>query len=162
MTTAAPTMTFTDYVDRLFEYDRWANARVLEAMESLAGDLPQKSLDRLSHLLICQRMWIRRMRADANQITDYFPTWPLDKTRSEAAEIGNEMRLFIQSLSDADLLEEFEYRSSDGKMFHNRRLDILTQLSQHGCYHRGQIASDLNARLASPLVTDYVFFCRKP
>lgn len=161
MTTAAPALTFTAYLDRMFEYDRWANARVLEAMSSLGDALPQKPVDRLSHLLICQRMWIRRMRDDADQITDFFPSWPLAKTKAEAQAIGAEMREFIQSHSDAELLEDFVYQSSEGAAFRNRRLDILTQLSQQGCYHRGQIACDLNAMLDKPLVTDYVYYCRQ-
>lgn len=162
MTTAAPTTTtFRDYFIRLFEYDRWANARVIAAMESLADRLPQKPLDRLSHLLVCQKTWAQRMRDEPNPNTVLFPTWSLEELKTHGADIAAMMKTFLEEIADEALQEEFEYRSTEGAVFRNRRADILTQLSQHGCYHRGQIAVELNPLLPKPLVTDYVFFCRR-
>jgi len=152
---------FGDYFARLFEYDRWANRCVLETMASLGDRLPQKPVDRLSHLLICQEMWIRRITGAGEPITDFFPSWPLAKTTSRAAEIFALMERFIADSSETDLFSEFEYTSGGGGRFRNRRADVLTQLSQHGCYHRGQIACDLNPLLPEPLTTDYIYYCRQ-
>lgn len=161
MTTAAPpTTAYKDYFIRLFEHDRWANARVIAAMESLGDRLPQKPLDRLGHLLICQKAWAQRMRAEPNPVTELFPSWTLEEAKTHAADISALMKSFLETLPENELHQEFEYRSTEGKTFRNRRLDILTQLSQHGCYHRGQIAVELNPLLPKPLTTDYVFFCR--
>ncbi|RMH23876.1 MAG: hypothetical protein D6693_10590 [Planctomycetota bacterium] len=153
--------TFSEYFARLFEYDRWANRRVLDAMRSLGTRLPAKPLDRLSHLLVCQKMWVGRITGAGEPVTDFFPSWPLDQTEREAGEIGALMERFIAQTPEERLFAEFRYTSSEGDPYTNRIADILTQLSQHGCYHRGQIAVELNPLLAEPLATDYVFFCRK-
>ena len=160
---AAPSapVSFGDHFARLFEYDRWANRRVLETMASLGDRLPPQPVDRLAHLLICQEMWIRRITGAGEPITDFFPSWPLAQTTSRAAEIFALMERFIADSSEADLFAEFEYTSGSGGRFRNRRADVLTQLSQHGCYHRGQIACELNPLLPEPLTTDYVFYCRQ-
>jgi len=152
---------FRDYFARLFEYDRWANARVLDTMRSLGERLPQKPVDRLSHLLICQKMWIQRITGQGEPITDFFPSWPIEQTEREAKEIAALMQRFIAGMPEEQFFTEFEYRSAEGGRFSNRRADILTQLSQHGCYHRGQIACELNPLLPEPLTTDYVFYCRQ-
>ncbi len=151
---------FRDYFTRLFEYDLWANGRVLDAMRSLGDRLPAKPVDRLSHVLICQEMWVGRMTGTPNPITDFFPSWTLDEAEARAASIGVLMRRLIESLDDATLVAEFEYTSSEGGRYRNRPIDVLTQLSQHGCYHRGQIALELNPVLPAALSTDYIVFSR--
>ncbi len=148
------------YFARLFEYDRWANGRALDAMRSLGDRLPARPVHRLSHLLICQEMWVGRMTRSPRPITDFFPSWTLAEAATRAASIGTLVQRFIESIDDAMLLAEFEYTSSEGGRYRNRPIDVLTQLSQHGCYHRGQIALELNPLLPAPISTDYIVFSR--
>lgn len=161
MTAAPATRTFRDYFGRLFEYDRWANGLVLDAMSSL-GEPPRKPLDRLSHLIVCQRLWLSRMTDDVTPPEAIFPTWPLERARDEAGPIFESMRRFVDDLPEEEFHQPFSYRSSEGDDYTNLRSEILSQLATHGCYHRGQIAVELNPLLPEPLTTDLVFFTRRP
>lgn len=160
-TVAESSTTLREYFARLFEYDRWANGRVIDVMRSLGDRLPARPVDRLSHLLICQEMWVGRMTGSPDPITDFFPSWTLEEAAARAAAIGELMKRFVDAMDDALLLAEFEYTSSEGAPFRNRPIEALTQLSQHGCYHRGQIAVELNPLLPTSLITDYINFCRR-
>jgi len=160
-TAAAPpaaTFTFRDYFARLFEHDRWANGLVLSAMTGLGETLPPKPLGRLSHLIICQQLWLSRLADEFDKPASIFPTWTLAETRERYETIGGGMKQFIEMLPDADFHAHFDFTSMEGKPYRLLRRDILTQLAEHGAYHRGQIAVEINPLLDAPLATDYVFW----
>src|SRR5207237_7244435 len=52
------------------------------------------------------------------------------------------------------------YRTSAGDQFTSTLEDILTHVSIHGSYHRGQVASLIRAAGDTPSPTDYIFFTR--
>ena len=52
---------FRDYFRKVFAYDRWANGRVLDAMAELGDRLPERPLNRMSHLVVCQSLWLSRL-----------------------------------------------------------------------------------------------------
>lgn len=155
--TACEAATFTAYFAHLFEYDRWANRRVLETMATLGDRLPQRPVDRLSHLLICQELWIARL-SGKELPTEIFPTWPLDELQRRAPVIFESMERCIAGLSEQDLHELIGYTSMEGKPLRTSYAHALTQLYGHGCYHRGQIACELNPLLPEPITTDYIYF----
>ncbi len=155
---APPATGFREYFAGVFTYDRWANTLVLDAMAGLGEHLPPKPLDRMSHLTICQQLWLSRMTDDVEKPATIFPTWTLDETRRQATTIFERMRRFIDELPEADFRGSFSFRTLEGEPYTLIRRDILTQLSQHGPYHRGQIAMELNPLLPEPLVTDYVYY----
>ena len=54
------------YLRRLFEYDLWANNRVLEALDAVAPLEPASPVARLfSHISAAQQIWLRRVRGEA-------------------------------------------------------------------------------------------------
>ena len=68
------------------------------------------------------------------------------------------MERFIEMLPEADFLRPFAFASLEGVNYTLLRSDILTQLGQHGPYHRGQIAVEINPLRDEPLTTDYVYY----
>lgn len=155
--TACEGKTFTAYFARLFEYDRWANRRVLDAMGSLGDRLPQRSVDRLSHLLICQELWTARLSGKTPPV-EIFPTWPFAELQNRAPAIFESMEQCIAGLTEQGLHELIDYTSTEGETLRTSFAHALTQLSGHGCYHRGQIACELNPLLPEPLTTDYIYY----
>ena len=145
-----------DYFVRLFEYDRWANRFVMETMATIS-DLPAKPLDRMSHLIICQQLWLSRMTDEFERPSDIFPHWSLQDANTKAQRIFARMERLVAEHTDDLLYQPFEYQAMDGNHFESLRMDILTQLALHGSYHRGQIAVELNPLLDKPLTTDFVY-----
>jgi uncharacterized damage-inducible protein DinB len=52
------------------------------------------------------------------------------------------------------------YRNSAGDEYTSTLEDILTHVSLHGAYHRGQIAASVRAAGDTPTATDYIAFAR--
>jgi len=145
-----------DYFVRLFEYDHWANRFVMETMATIEN-LPVKPLDRMSHLIICQQLWLSRMTDEFERPSDLFPHWSLQDANSNAQAIFIRMGRLVAEFTDELLGQPFEYQSMEGKRFESLRSEILTQLALHGSYHRGQIAVELNPLLDKPLTTDFIY-----
>ena len=145
-----------DYFVRLFEYDHWANQFVMEAMAAIET-LPAKPLDRMSHLIVCQQLWLSRLTNDFEKPSDIFPHWTLAEANAGADAIFSRMAQLISELTDELLGQPFQYHSMEGGHFESLRSEILTQLSLHGSYHRGQIAVELNPLLDKPLTTDFIY-----
>ncbi len=149
---------FLGYFRELFEYDRWANDRVLDAMEGLS-EVPDTAVRRMAHLVICQDLWVRRVREE-EPLTDVFPRWNLEETRRQCSVISSRMQAFLDLLTEDRIHGVFDYVTTEGEKGQSLVSQILTQLSQHGCYHRGQSILEIKPFLAKPLDTDYVFFAR--
>ncbi len=150
--------TFRAYFAKVFEHDRWANGLVFDSMTSLGEALPQKPLDRLSHLIICQQLWLSRLTDDFEKPEMIFPKWTLAETKRNAEPIFAGIRRFIEELPEEDYHRSFAFTSMEGQPYTLLRRDIFTQLGQHGAYHRGQIAMELNPLLDECLTTDYVYY----
>ncbi len=150
-----------DYFVRLFEYDHWANQFVMETMATIEN-LPAKPLDRMSHLIICQQLWLSRLTDEFERPSDIFPRWSLPESNSNAQVIFARMKRLIGEHTDDLLRQPFEYQAMNGNHFESLRMDILTQLALHGSYHRGQIAVELNPLLDKPLTTDFIYQTQRP
>lgn len=153
--------TFRACFSRIFEHDRWANGVVFEYMTNLGEALNQKTLDRLSHLIICQQLWLSRLTDDFDKPKTLFPKCSLNETKLNAEPIFAGMKRFIEELPEEDYHRPFDFTSMEGQPYTLLRRDIFTQLGQHGAYHRGQIAMELNPLLDECLTTDYVYYTWK-
>ncbi len=151
-----PAEPLRDYFVRLFEYDHWANRFVMETMATIS-DLPAKPLNRMSHLIICQQLWLSRLTDEFERPSDIFPHWSLQDANAQAQTIFARMARLVAEFTDDLLHQPFEYQAMDGNHFESLRLEILTQLALHGSYHRGQIAVELNPLLDKPLTTDFIY-----
>ncbi len=67
----------------------------------------------------------------------------------------------MESLIEPRFSEAVAYRNSQGTPFETSREDILTHVTNHGGYHRGQIATILRNVDAVPAVTDYIAYVRQ-
>jgi uncharacterized damage-inducible protein DinB len=132
-----------DSIRALFEYNRWANRRLLEA----AGELSAEELDRdlrgsfesikgtLRHLLWGERSWLRYWREDdfgPDLASTEFPDLPSIVAGWGALEEDKDT--FVRGLSDEKLRAP---RSVDEDAY------VLGELIQHALnhstHHRGQV-----------------------
>jgi len=58
------------------------------------------------------------------------------------------------------LQKPIAYKNSAGDQFTSTIEDILTHVTMHGAYHRGQIAASIRASGDTPTATDYIAFIR--
>jgi uncharacterized damage-inducible protein DinB len=151
----------------LYDYNGWANGRILGAVEPLTPEAFLRDLknsfpsmrDTLTHILGAEWIWLRRWHGESpSQIlpaTD-FPSVASLKDRYGSVE--KERRAFLEGLSEERLAQPFQYKDIAGNAHSLLLVQSLQHVVNHGTYHRGQITTMLRQLGATPVSTDLARF----
>ncbi len=149
----------TAYFKKLFEYDDWANEKILGALESMPSP-PEEALKKLGNILIAKAVWLSRLPSvgfvpPANQALS------APECRKLSGEIKSKFQTFFVGLSEGKLSEKIAYKDFKGADHETLLSDILTHSVTHGPYHRGQIASLIKKSGGTPPATDFILYVRE-
>lgn len=160
-------MTALDF-KRLFEYDNWANQKMLQMLESADN---RRALELYSHLLEAHLVWFERIgkiklshaASEAAELARQTKAWSIF-TNEQCVKITDELKekwqLLLTQLGDSGLNERFSYTNLKGETFSNSFADVLTHVVNHSTYHRGQVAISLKENGVAIPSTDFIFFAR--
>ena len=152
-------MELIEHLRRQFAYDAWANREVLAALKS-SPQPPTRPRQLLAHMLSAERLWLERIRNQPQSL----PVWPdfsLDQCEAQIDELAKLWQDFLGQLSDAGLTERVTYKNSKGEPWTSTVEDILTHVTLHSAYHRGQIAMQMRASGEQPSYTDFIHAARQ-
>jgi uncharacterized damage-inducible protein DinB len=158
----------------LYEYDRWANNRVLQAVSALSSEQFTRDLggsfrsvrDTLVHIIGGEWIWLAywkepphssalltdlRMRRDALFNPDTFPN--VAALQLEWAKLEAEQAEFVNRLTNQSLEKMLPFRTTQVRLAH-----LMQHLANHSTYHRGQVAMMLRQLEAKPVATDFHVF----
>jgi uncharacterized damage-inducible protein DinB len=142
---------------RRFRWGHWANE---ETLASLRRTRAPRGLRWLAHIASAELLWLARLRDEPPAL----PVWPefdLDDTARRLGESRGRWTAHLDALTEGDLGDGVGYRNSKGEFWTSTVGDILTHLSHHGAYHRGQIASAVRAEGGEPAYTDFIHAARQ-
>ncbi|MFL5488324.1 MAG: DinB family protein [Gemmatimonadaceae bacterium] len=147
-----------DHFVRLYQHVEWADARALQSLRS-ASHRQKRDLQLYAHILGSEHTWLSRI----NGVAPTVAVWP-ELTLDECETLGQQnisaFNTLIARLTRELLRSAVTYRNSAGDEFTSTIEDILTHVSLHGAYHRGQIAASIRASGDTPSPTDYIAFVR--
>jgi uncharacterized damage-inducible protein DinB len=159
-----------DDLRTLFDYNRWANLRLLDAAEPLSdeelgkilgGSFPNLAAT-LVHLLGAEWVWLRRWLGESPSTFPEAATLKSVKAvRSRWDALWAEQQRFLAALDETDMQRPVAYRGFDGKAFELPLHELMRHVVNHGTYHRGQLASQLRQLGHTPPATDLVRFYRE-
>lgn len=147
----------------LFEYNAWANARVLGAVEPLSSEEFLRDLknsfpsvrDTLAHILGAEWIWLRRWHGDSPSALMTAAEFPnVASLKDRFAAIERERRTFLGSLFEERLATPFTYRDLAGNAHTLLLVHSLQHVVNHGTYHRGQVTTMLRQLGKKPVGTD--------
>jgi uncharacterized damage-inducible protein DinB len=143
--------------ERLLAYDRWANGKVLDGLESMVAP-PDKARYLIAHLLGAQVSWIERLTAGRDPADwERWETMTVAEARAEWRDaIPARWAAFLADRAASARDRTCSYVNFMGASYTVRVEDALLQLMFHGAYHRGQIASLVRAAGGEPAATDFV------
>jgi uncharacterized damage-inducible protein DinB len=155
-------MTLQDIVT-LYEYNRWANGRMLEAAEKLDAAAFVKDLknsfpsvrDTLAHILGAEWVWLRRWHGGSPTklvAGSEFPSAASLRERFQA--VNREREAFLASLTEGRLQQPFDYKDLAGNAMRLPLVQSMQHVVNHGTYHRGQVTTMLRQLGATPISTD--------
>jgi uncharacterized damage-inducible protein DinB len=154
-------------VTKLFNYNRWANAKVLESASTLTEEELERKLGgsfpsvlgTLGHLYAAEWIWLERLKGASPPglpPAQEIPTLPVLKEKWSAVEAGQ--KAFVESLTDARMGETVSYRNVKGEPWSYALGELLVHIVNHSTYHRGQVATMFRQLGKKPPATDYLVF----
>jgi uncharacterized damage-inducible protein DinB len=168
-----------DDIHLLYEYDRWANNRVLQSATALSAEQFTRDLggafcsvrDTLVHIIGGEWIWLAywtqsahssslvadlRTQRDALFQPHAFPN--IAAVQLKWAEVEKEQVEFINHVTSQSLDKMFPFRTTQIRLAH-----LMQHLANHSTYHRGQVALMMRQLGAEPLATDFhVFLAEGP
>lgn len=146
-----------DYFVRLYQYNQWANGRVLGALESQKVD-NEKILTLMSHVVSALFIWLSRIEGKS---PDAYPLWkqyPLEELLKMNDEITKRWIKFVEGTDNFN--RELVYNNYVGDPYKNNVEQIMIHLVNHSTYHRAQVALLLRQQGLEPINTDFITYDR--
>ena len=163
-------MTIED-INLLYEYDRWANHRMLQAASDLSTEQFTRDLggafssvrDTLVHIIAGEWVWLEYWKAPspdsaflANLRTrrtslfspELFPD--LAAVRAKWSEVERQQLDFVNGLTYECFTKVLPFRSTQAQLAH-----LMQHVANHSTYHRGQISLMMRQLGAQPVATDF-------
>ncbi|HEY2456251.1 MAG TPA: DinB family protein [Candidatus Acidoferrum sp.] len=163
-----------DDIQLLYEYDRWANNRVLQVVATLSAEQFTRDLggsfrsvrDTLVHIISGKWGWLEywkessigptfltdlRKRIDALFDPTAFPS--VAAVRSKWLEVEKEQTEFLMRLTNESLERMLPLRTMQISLNH-----LMQHEANHSTYHRGQISLMMRQLNAEPVSTDFHVF----
>ncbi|MBI3663540.1 MAG: DinB family protein [Acidobacteria bacterium] len=159
-----------DEIQLLYEYDAWANRRVLDAASALTPEQFTRDLgssfpsvrDTLAHIMGGQWIWLERWQGRTPTglpAAEDFPDLPSLRKRWE--EVEADLLAFVRGLTAERLVSVSEYKTLTAGTFACPLWQMLQHLVNHGTYHRGQATTLLRQLGAKSVSTDLSLFYRE-
>ena len=144
-----------DYLQRMFPYEAWANAQVIE---TLMND-DQSSLDLMMHIQAAKHLWLCQITGVKRELA-VFP-----KGNHELIKEYNERNIlefsdWLSKQTEKSLDETVSYVNAKRERFTTKISDIMLQLMNHSTYHRAQIAKNISNLGRKPNPSDYIVYNR--
>lgn len=147
-------------LNRLFAHLEWADQQVLGLFRDLS-EIKERPRQLFSHVLMAERIWMRRLRAEDPSEMEVWPTLSLSELGQLANANHAAFRVYLEHIHESGGFDEIvAYQTFAGESFEHRVADILTHVALHGVYHRGQIASELRRDGQNVVNTDFVAYLR--
>ena len=147
-----------DHFIKLYNHLAWADERVLQSLRA-AHSVLKKDLDLYGHILGSEHNWLSRIQITVPKLA-IWPALTLDECEKVAKENAAAFNALVATLTPELLQKPITYRNSAGDQYTSKLEEILTHVSLHGAYHRGQIAASVRAAGDTPNPTDYIAFAR--
>ncbi|MFP5263298.1 MAG: DinB family protein [Blastocatellia bacterium] len=151
----------------LFDYDRWANRRLLEAAEQLSPEEFTRGVGgaygsvrtTLVHIMEVERGWVARCDGDMgwpDLNPEDFPS--LESVREEWRSVEQVTRGIMSRLAEGDLGRVVPYQFEGEEPRTARVAEVLQHAANHAAHHRGQVTLMLRMLGHAPGNLDMLFY----
>ena len=151
----------------LFDFDHWANRKILEACRSLKpNDLTrdlhtshQSIAGTLVHIMWSEWIWLRRWEGESPKkvfATEEFPSISAIQKKWDDIERGQ--NALIGRLRPELLAATLSYENLQGQRWEYSLERMMQHVVNHSSYHRGQVVTMLRQLGQAAPSTDFLIF----
>jgi uncharacterized damage-inducible protein DinB len=156
-------------IQQLYDYDKWADLKLLEAIAAVAKDHYTKDLESsfggihgtLVHILSADKVWFARWTGKIPALlkAEDFPTVEVVKKQWDAYHC--EMSNFVRGLTEEKLNDPLSYTDFKGNSFSHPLFQQMQHKVNHSSYHRGQVVTMLRQMGEKVVSTDMINYIRQ-
>lgn len=148
-----------NYLIHLLNYELWANQRVIDALETVDNP-PARAVALMGHILSAQHVWLGRVLHETTFVSIWEDT-PVAWMAETADRQHRKIVSYLNALPETDLTQSIDYSNSQQEPYQSTLIDILTHMSHHAAYHRGQIVQLIRPMITEPPITDFIVWTRE-
>lgn len=151
-------MQTVEHLRHLFNYNDWANRRLIVALKSADS---RKALEILAHLLITEKKYYERLYGKDSTGFDFWPGASIDECGQLARETAENYEKLLRRFDEDGLDLTAKYKTSEGIEHENTFRELLTHVLLHSSIHRGNIMLRLREEGFEPPKIDYIIYLRE-
>ena len=151
----------------LYQYNCWANSRILEVASVLTPEqfsedlgISHRSIQgTLAHILGAEWIWLKRCEGTSPRSLPAVQDFPSVKALTAGRlELEKDYNRYLENLTDRSLDKVIRYTNIKGEEWAYPLGQILQHVWNHSTYHRGQVTSSLRQLGVSAVETDLLVF----
>jgi uncharacterized damage-inducible protein DinB len=129
-------METVEHLRELFDYNDWANRRVVHALKLNRSEKARKIL---AHLLITEKEYFERLYGKDSTGFDFWQDLSLEDCGDLAKENAENYERILKRFDDEGIGQTADYKTSEGVAYRNTFRELLTHVLFHSSIHRGNI-----------------------
>ncbi|MEX1239232.1 MAG: DinB family protein [Cyclobacteriaceae bacterium] len=145
------------YFLKLYQYNDWADKRVLDALTRQRVD-DEQILTLMGHIVAAQFLWLHRIRGLPAPDVKLWGSYQLNQLVDLAERAGKQWLEFVEGTENFN--REMTYKNYVGDDYTNNVEMVMIHLVNHSSYHRAQIALLLRQKGLEPVNTDFITYDR--
>lgn len=163
-------MVTPEFLRFMFQYNQWADRRLLDACASLTNEQFTRNLgssfssvrDTVTHMYGAEYVWNERFQGRSPSVLVSGAGYPdLASIRAKLEEMDACYIDYVSKLTQQDLDRVIKYKGFTGDEFSNPLWQSLHQLTNHASYHRGQVVTMLRQLGVKAVSTDLIMYYRE-
>jgi uncharacterized damage-inducible protein DinB len=139
-------------------HNAWANQQVADALEPVTKP-PAKAVLVLAHIVGAERLWHSRLVGNGSP--EVWPALNVAQCAKAIRELSHVWTMWFGTLAVSDLDRTVSYVNSKGEPWSSTVREIITHMTHHSAYHRGQIATLIGSAGFTPAYTDFIHAVRQ-
>lgn len=147
-------------LQRLFDFEFWADREALNALRQSGAAAPPRALAIMNHILAAAHLWQTRLTGEKIKV-EVWPSLTIDEMSRRIDALESAWRKWIASATPSSLDQSIAYVNSLGESWSSTARDIITHIFIHAGYHRGQIALLLGQAGHKAAYTDFIHAARQ-
>lgn len=151
-------METVEHLQKLFDYNDWANRRIVVALKTYKSEKARKIL---AHLLVTEQEYYERLYGKDSTNFDFWQDLSADDCGSLAKENAARFEKLLKRFDDEGLGQIARYKTSEGVAYENNFRELLTHVLFHSSIHRGSIILKLREENFTPPQIDYIIYLRE-
>lgn len=151
-------MNTIEHLRHLYQYNDWANRRVLTAVKE---NYDERAHRILMHLLVTEAEYFERLYGKDSKGFDFWPVLGLEQCGRLARETAERYEKLLRRFEDEGLDLTTRYRTSEGVWQENTFREMLSHVLFHSSIHRGNITLSLREAGHAPPKIDYIIYLRE-